>query len=249
MKTEKFKQHRKKLEAARRETLHSIYQLKEELSVSEKDSIEELSSYDNHPADIGSETFERGKDIALKDNERLRLAKINEALSRIKNGEYGKCEFCGRKISPERLEAIPETSICEDCRKKWGKKEGVGVRPVEEEVIKLPFGGKPARGKQKTSGQGSGYDGEDAWQDVASYGTAETPSDFYQKKKYPVTFWNAGEKRGAVEEVEGLPYFRGDDGVYYHDAGGEDDEDAPGETVRDDESWEERKRVPRGKKQ
>jgi RNA polymerase-binding transcription factor DksA len=46
----------------------------------------ELSMYDNHPADIASETFERGKDIALLENDELRLRRIREALKAMDEG-------------------------------------------------------------------------------------------------------------------------------------------------------------------
>ena len=50
--------------------------LKESLS----DSISEFSTYDNHPADIGAETFERSKDLALRENfKRVLTDKIGRA--------------------------------------------------------------------------------------------------------------------------------------------------------------------------
>jgi DnaK suppressor protein len=42
----------------------------------------------------------------------LRLADINKALEKIKNGQYGQCEKCGESIDPKRLEAIPEAKYC-----------------------------------------------------------------------------------------------------------------------------------------
>lgn len=53
------------------------------LGESMSSSIEELSSYDNHPADLGTEMFERSKDLSLRENAKLRLAEVNEALHRI----------------------------------------------------------------------------------------------------------------------------------------------------------------------
>jgi len=57
-----------------------------------RDSINELSMYDNHPADIGTETFERSKDIGLKDLAQRQIKEINDALGRITEGNYGICE-------------------------------------------------------------------------------------------------------------------------------------------------------------
>ena len=71
-----------------------------------KDSVGELSSYDNHSPDLAAETFEKSKDIGLRDREKIILTKVNHALDQIKDGSYGKCERCGKDIEEERLEAI-----------------------------------------------------------------------------------------------------------------------------------------------
>ena len=49
------------------------------LNESMRDNLNELSTIDNHPADIGSEMFEREKDIALNEHEELRLMRIEDA--------------------------------------------------------------------------------------------------------------------------------------------------------------------------
>ncbi|MCD6429084.1 TraR/DksA C4-type zinc finger protein [bacterium] len=48
----------------------------------------------------------------------LKLRDINLALKKIKNGTYGICKNCGRKISKERLEIYPEAQVCLKCQKK-----------------------------------------------------------------------------------------------------------------------------------
>ena len=73
------------------------------------ESMGELSSYDNHPGDEGTELFEREKDIALNDHVEYQIKNINKALKAIDNGSYGKCEVCSKEIPVERLEALPET--------------------------------------------------------------------------------------------------------------------------------------------
>jgi len=42
--------------------------------------------------------------------------KIKEALGRIDDGSYGKCEECGENIGRARLEARPVTTLCIDCK-------------------------------------------------------------------------------------------------------------------------------------
>ncbi len=46
-----------------------------------------------------------------------KLVEVNEALAKIKEEKYGICEKCHKLISQERLEAIPETKICDKCKK------------------------------------------------------------------------------------------------------------------------------------
>ncbi len=71
------------------------------------DETGELTSYDNHFADMASELDQREKDITLEDAARERLSAINTALDRIREGTYGICIDTGEEINKERLEAIP----------------------------------------------------------------------------------------------------------------------------------------------
>lgn len=90
--------------------------LNEGLREAMRDSISELSMYDNEPADIGSELFEREKDFALEDNVRTGIIEIDSALKRIQDGTYGTCASCGKPIPRERLEAAPEATQCIECK-------------------------------------------------------------------------------------------------------------------------------------
>ena len=49
--------------------------------------------------------------------------KIEEALNRIEEGEYGICEGCGDDINIKRLEARPVTTLCIDCKTAQEQKE------------------------------------------------------------------------------------------------------------------------------
>ncbi len=48
----------------------------------------------------------------------IKLKNIAHALERIKNGKYGKCEKCNKKIPLDRLKVCPEARLCLDCEKK-----------------------------------------------------------------------------------------------------------------------------------
>jgi len=49
------------------------------------------------------------------------LRKIDEALSRIKSGSYGKCDGCGEEIAIARLEALPFALNCRECQSELDK--------------------------------------------------------------------------------------------------------------------------------
>jgi DnaK suppressor protein len=51
-----------------------------------QDELGELSLYDNHPADIASELFERAKDVGLRHMDKLQLQEIDRALQAIADG-------------------------------------------------------------------------------------------------------------------------------------------------------------------
>ncbi len=159
----------------------------------------ELSSYDNHPAEQGSEIFERQKDMALRENARTILHKIEDALSSIDEGTYGTCGRCGVAIDNERLEAIPYTTLCIDCKEEEEKDLDLSRRPIEEDVLSPPFGRSDLDETSEIL-----YDGEDAWQDVARYGTSSTPQDVPPSKDPRKAYIESDEDRGIVEDVEGV---------------------------------------------
>jgi RNA polymerase-binding transcription factor DksA len=81
--------------------------LREEFGSSESEDVSELSDYDQHPADMGTETFEREKDLSILDQLEAELSELQAALERIDNGTYGIDEVTGAPIDPARLEALP----------------------------------------------------------------------------------------------------------------------------------------------
>lgn len=107
-----------------------------------KDMSGEMASYDQHSADLAAETFEREKDLGLKDGLEIDRVKIDLALDRVAKGAYGYCLSCGNPIPEGRLRAVPETELCIDCAKRQ-EVEPANRRPVEEQVLDHfpPMGG------------------------------------------------------------------------------------------------------------
>jgi RNA polymerase-binding protein DksA len=67
-------------------------------------------------ADIASDDIDRKMIEAIGSQELKRLKLIDSALTRIKQGKYGLCMKCGKKIPKERLEAIPYALMCIECK-------------------------------------------------------------------------------------------------------------------------------------
>lgn len=191
------------------------------LNVSLADSISELSSYDNHPADIGDETFERSKDFALRENALIETEKIDQALKAIEEGTYGTCSICGRTIDSERLAVMPEATTCVDCSLE-AQEGDRRDRPVEEDVLNPPFNIQSLQDFQDPAQNQIIYDGEDTWQEVARFGTSdgpqdEPPQDQPDPQQYPNIYTDEDEDRGSVDYVDSIPYHRDEDGMIYSD--------------------------------
>lgn len=75
---------------------------------------------DNYPdpTDRASIESDRNFTLRLRERERFLLVKVNEALERIEQGEFGICETCGAEIGAKRMEARPVTTLCIQCKTK-----------------------------------------------------------------------------------------------------------------------------------
>jgi RNA polymerase-binding protein DksA len=103
----------------RQRVIDAINYLHEETPGSLEDETEEIvGTVDNHLAETATATLDREIDYTLEENSEHVLSEIEEALKRIEAGTYGICRNCGAPISPERLEAIPYTTECIDCKRR-----------------------------------------------------------------------------------------------------------------------------------
>ncbi|CAM3533739.1 TraR/DksA C4-type zinc finger protein [Paenibacillus lupini] len=188
---------RSRLEAEKRELEERLSQNEHNgLASSLRDNTGELSPIDNHPADLGTEMFERSKDLALLEQEDLHLARIADALEALDNGSYGQCRACGQPIPYERLEALPDSLYCVEHAP---RQELSHHTPVEEEFLAHPFGRS-----SRDDDDYNGFDGEDAWQIVEQWGTAESPatSENANVGDYDHIGIEADENDGFVESFE-----------------------------------------------
>jgi DnaK suppressor protein len=63
-----------------------------------------------------TESFELEKRLSLEKRIREQLAEVEHALQKFKEGTYGLCDNCGQPIDPARLEALPQASLCLNCK-------------------------------------------------------------------------------------------------------------------------------------
>ncbi|WP_318617680.1 TraR/DksA C4-type zinc finger protein [Sporosarcina sp. YIM B06819] len=159
-----------------------------------QESAGELSMYDNHPGDMGTELFEREKDAALHVHANSELEKVENALQAMQDGIYGNCEVCQKEIPFERLEAVPYTTLCIDHAT---EQEVPHDRPVEDDILIMA---NPNSYADRRSGEAR--DGEDSFQEIAKSGTSETPSDFIGDHESYDTLYNSTIEDGATEAIE-----------------------------------------------
>ncbi|MFA7169232.1 MAG: TraR/DksA C4-type zinc finger protein [Candidatus Paceibacterota bacterium] len=69
------------------------------------------------PEENADEVTAYGDRLAIEHELEDNLTEIDEALSRIANGTYGFCENCKQMIDLDRLEIIPEATLCIKCEK------------------------------------------------------------------------------------------------------------------------------------
>lgn len=96
------------------------------LNKNPKDASGDLSSYSFHMADMGSDATERERAFLTASAEGRALLDVDEALRRLYRDEYGTCETCGEEIPMKRLEAVPQATLCLNCK---AKEEKAGRRP------------------------------------------------------------------------------------------------------------------------
>ncbi|WP_242973369.1 TraR/DksA C4-type zinc finger protein [Clostridium thermosuccinogenes] len=165
----------------------------------DKFSNNELSSYDNHPAELGSEVYLTTMNNALRVHQEHILKEIHDALDRIEKGTYGKCAFCGDEISYERLEALPYARLCIKCEESKEVTPRVldNERPVEELIWDAPFGRKYLNRREDDE-----HEGMDYFNDLMKYGSADSPQDLGGYHDYEEFYTNEIDQQGIVDDMD-----------------------------------------------
>ena len=90
-----------------------------------EESRETISNLRDEVRDVGDEaeraTRETENSLELRTRDRYRklIKKIDQALTRLDDGDYGYCEETGEEIGLPRLEARPIATLCLDAQERW----------------------------------------------------------------------------------------------------------------------------------
>lgn len=152
---EKFRRYYKLLVELRNHLTGQIDTHSEEtLKRSSKDDAGDLSSYGQHMADAGTDTFDRDFALSLVSSEQEALSEVEAAIKRIKDGSYGICEINQKPIAKERLLAVPFTRYSAEAQKEIEKNR---MRSRSQAGL---FGELGEEGASLTA-NGGGGDGDD----------------------------------------------------------------------------------------
>lgn len=108
MEKEKIGQYEERLKKERERLLGEI---------KENETPEDFGSDIDAGDEEANEAEAFGNKLAIGGALRERIAEIDAALNRIREGTFGICIKCGKEISEDVLSAVPESQLCERCKK------------------------------------------------------------------------------------------------------------------------------------
>lgn len=91
------------------------------LKKSQKDASGDISGYTLHMADLATDAYDREFSLGLASCDRNVLLQIDDALKRIDEGSFGRCEKCKKPIAKVRLNALPFARLCLKCQRSQEK--------------------------------------------------------------------------------------------------------------------------------
>ncbi len=91
-------------------------------------SIPPVEAAKGDEGDLATMAQAKERSMWLANDQKQRLAQIDQALARIQAGKYGICDSCGQPIARERLEANPHATLCIQCQSKSEKRPATRPR-------------------------------------------------------------------------------------------------------------------------
>ena len=105
-----------------------LHTWRDEILAGSKDTIEGLQDNTRNIPDVAdraSEETDRALELRTRDRQRKLVAKIDAALRRIDEGEYGYCNVTGEPISLKRLDARPIATMSLEAQERHERREKV----------------------------------------------------------------------------------------------------------------------------
>jgi len=175
-------------------------------TLADTDASSELSRYDNHPADDGTLTHDRSRDLALALDFHAEREEILRALARMEAGTYGLCERCGAPIPYERLSVLPTARFCLVHEQEFeaARRRETPRRPAEEEYLGTWYG----RAAEKAAAETPGITPEEVWEEVEGFGTSDTSTaDFASRSaSFPLDKNKGNQVEEIPADLRGKPY-------------------------------------------
>jgi RNA polymerase-binding transcription factor DksA len=187
----------RQLEERRSQLEYMQRAIQREFEDSETESTQALSAYDNHPADLGTETFHRELNAGINLGLNQQLHRVQRAQQKIDEGTYGACDRCGRPIGESRLSAVAEAIFCLSCEEAAAQSYQPPLS--KDEVGPVSFGDRRDIHRDVVE-----PDGEELSQAVAQFGTSDSPQDTPPAVDYFETFVGFEESVGIAEDVEAI---------------------------------------------
>lgn len=111
-----LKKFQEMLEEKRRQVIDRARKtLSEDMTLDTNDLPDEM--------DLAASEYIQSFEFRLRGREKILLAKLDLALKKIEDGNFGVCEICDEPIGRKRLEARPETSLCIRCKEDQEREE------------------------------------------------------------------------------------------------------------------------------
>jgi DnaK suppressor protein len=114
MDKKRIEYYKKKLQAKREELLKIIARTEQEGREADEDPTVDL-------ADKAANSYTKEFLFNQTNHERVILQLVDEAIGRMRDGEYGECVHCHEEIQQKRLEAVPWARHCIACQEKQEK--------------------------------------------------------------------------------------------------------------------------------
>jgi RNA polymerase-binding protein DksA len=112
----KYDQYKKALLEIKEQVVGDLKVMKDESTNSNGNGAGDVSGHALHMADVATDMYDREFNLGLASNDRETLSRVNDALQRISEGEYGNCIQCEKPIAVARLKAIPYVETCVKCQ-------------------------------------------------------------------------------------------------------------------------------------